>query len=144
MALLYDIQPSGVNACCTSAYRGLRQGAGQGGMPKKPPATTRPVYRPNCIRAWRKHRGMTIDDLAAATRIDRGNLSKIERAILAWNQDTIERLADALDCSVSDLLFRDPADPVSLWSLRDRATDSEWREISEVAETMLSFRRRQS
>jgi transcriptional regulator with XRE-family HTH domain len=98
--------------------------------------------RPNHIRSWRKAAKLTLVEVGERIGMSHAFLSKLERGGLDYTQSTLEKLADALDCSVSDLLFRDPDDPVTIWSIRERATDAEWREIAEVAETMLSFRRK--
>lgn len=69
------------------------------------------------IRERRKAKGMTQEDLAAASGVDRSALSRIERGMLGYTGTTLESLADALDCSVADL-FKDPdagADIVSIW-----------------------------
>lgn len=100
-----------------------------------------PRYRPTFIRAWRKHRDMSLDKLAARVPMDKGNLSKIERGLLPYNQELLERLADALQTEVASLLMRDPTDPAAIWSVWDRASPGEKRQIESVAEALVSARR---
>jgi hypothetical protein len=57
-----------------------------------------------------------------------GNLSQIERGEYAYNQDTLEALADALSCEPADLIMRNPADPEAPWSIWERLKP-EHREI---------------
>jgi transcriptional regulator with XRE-family HTH domain len=76
--------------------------------------------RPTFIRQWRKHRGLTLERLADRVEMSVGNLSQIERGTYAYNQDTLEALAYALDCEPADLLVRNPADPDAPWSIWDQ------------------------
>lgn len=55
------------------------------------------------IRRRRKALGMTLEELAHATGGNDGNLSKIERGLLGYSDETIQKIAKALGCSVSDL-----------------------------------------
>ena len=41
--------------------------------------------------------------------MDKGNLSRVERGILPYNQAMLERLADILDTEPGNLLSQDPA-----------------------------------
>lgn len=81
------------------------------------------------IRAWRKHRGYTLEQLAERIGMTHQNLGKIERFLVPYNQELLETLALELRCAPADLITRDPSDPESLWSIleglppmeRDRA-----------------------
>lgn len=69
------------------------------------------------IRARRKAKGMTQEDLAGVSGVERSVISRIETGKMGYTSATLESLADALDCSVADL-FKDPdagADIVSIW-----------------------------
>lgn len=66
------------------------------------------------IRAWRDKRGYTLDDMVG--RLDAMNvattsasLSRIERGIQPYNQDTLEAIAAALDVTAAQLLEHNPA-----------------------------------
>lgn len=90
----------------------------------KPKAKRRPTF----IRAWRKHRALTLETLAERVGITHASLSRIERGEQPYNQDILDRIADALMCGPADLLIRDPSDPDGIWSLWDQAKTGEARE----------------
>ena len=56
------------------------------------------------IAAWRKHRGMTQEQLATRIGINRGYLAQIERGGRAGTPETLGKIARALGCLVEDLL----------------------------------------
>ena len=60
------------------------------------------------LRDWRKFRKMTQAQLASAIGIDRPYLSKIECGKKDYLQYIIERIAIVLNCSVGDLIDRNP------------------------------------
>jgi transcriptional regulator with XRE-family HTH domain len=72
------------------------------------------------IREWRKHRGLTQEQLAERIGIGRSYLTKIERGDRRWDQPFLEAAADALRCEPQDILVRDPTDPEGIWSIWDR------------------------
>ena len=80
------------------------------------------------IRAWRKFRGLTQEQVSARIEMSRENYSKIERGVIPYNQDVLEQLADRLMCEPWDLLNRDPSkegDVVDLLRLmRDKDQDT--------------------
>ena len=55
------------------------------------------------IRKLRKAKGMTILELATQVGSDVGNLSRLERGVQGYSQDTLEKLAVALGVTVGDL-----------------------------------------
>jgi transcriptional regulator with XRE-family HTH domain len=61
------------------------------------------------IKAWREHRGLTLDAVAARIGIRGATLSRIENGKIAYTQQTLEPLAAVLGCSVGDLLTRHPS-----------------------------------
>ena len=61
---------------------------------------------PNSIRAWRKRRGLTLEQLAAQVDSTPATLSRIERQVRPYSQHLLERLADALVCEPEDLVSR--------------------------------------
>jgi transcriptional regulator with XRE-family HTH domain len=85
-----------------------------------------PSDRPgHFIRAWRKHRGYTLEQLAERIGMTHQNLGKIERFKVPYNQELLESLALELRCAPADLITRDPSDPDSLWSILDGLPPSE-------------------
>jgi transcriptional regulator with XRE-family HTH domain len=116
---------------CTIAAFPLYRFGGKCAMAKAP------RFTPTFIRQWRQHRGMSLDVLAARVPMDKGNLSKVERGILPYNQEMLERLADALMTDPASLLMRDPSAPEAIWSLWERARPGVRRQIESVAETLI-------
>lgn len=80
---------------------------------------------------------MSLDALASRVPMDKGNLSKVERGLLPYNQDMLEHLADALGTDPASLLMRDPSDPEGMWSIWDQAKPGERRQIAEVAKALV-------
>lgn len=109
--------------------------ASQWAMPRKP------SHRPTFIRQWRQHRGYSLDKLADMVPMDKSNLSKVERGILPYNQEMLERLADALMTDPASLLMRDPSNPEAIWSLWERALPGERRQIEAMVESLIKVRK---
>lgn len=83
------------------------------------------------IRAWRKARGLTQQQLADQVGIDRSYLSNIETGRRRYDQPFLEAAAARLRCTPADLISRDPANGDDLEQLvaslsgdnRERALD---------------------
>lgn len=71
------------------------------------------------IREWRKFRGLNQEQLAERIGIGKPYVSKIETGKRRYDQPFLEAAAAALNCSVADLLVRDPTDPEGIWSIWD-------------------------
>lgn len=89
------------------------------------------------LRAWRKHRDKTIEQVADHLHMSHSQLSRIERLEQPYNQELLEALADLYMCDVVDLLIRDPLDPEGMWSLMERAKPAQRQQIRAIAETLL-------
>lgn len=98
-------------------------------------------YRPTFIRQWRNHRHMSLDQLAERVPMDKSNLSKVERGILPYNQEMLERLADALMTDPASLLMRDPSNADAIWSIWDRASPGERAQLESVATALISAKK---
>lgn len=92
--------------------------------------------RPHYIKEWRKHRGMTQDQLAERIGIDKGYLSKIENGKRRYDQPFLEAAAEALQCAPADLIMRDPSDPDGIWSVWDDLKPVERNQVVEIAKTL--------
>lgn len=99
-------------------------------------------HRPTFIREWRKHRGLSLDQLADRVPMDKSNLSKVERGILPYNQEMLERLAEALMTDPASLLMRNPTDSASIWSIWDHASLGEREQIENVANALVAAKKR--
>jgi transcriptional regulator with XRE-family HTH domain len=74
--------------------------------------------KPIFIREWRKHRGHTIEQLAAHVRMSKSALSRVERGERPYNQDLLEAVSEFLRCEPADLLSRSPIaaePPLAVW-----------------------------
>jgi len=89
------------------------------------------------LRAWRKHRGLSLRQLAERMEREPGvpitshaNIGRIETFQQPYSQEIMEAAATALGCSVVDLLTVDPAkagqviDMMALLRDKDPATVS--------------------
>lgn len=95
-----------------------------------------PRYRRTFIREWRKHREMTIEQLAALLDdMAPSNLSMLERGIRGYTQETLERIAEALLTTVAALLTRAPKDD-DIFEIWDQAKPGQRRQIVEIAKTI--------
>lgn len=55
------------------------------------------------LRAWRRHRRLTLDGLAAKVGVTKGYLSQIENGRKSGTLDLVRRLAGALGVTLDDL-----------------------------------------
>jgi len=95
------------------------------------------VKRAFYLREWRKHRGLTQEQLASRLDTSKGYISDLERGVRRYNQDILESLAEALNCTPADFLIRDPSDPTGIWSAWDRALPGDKPRIAAVVEAMV-------
>jgi transcriptional regulator with XRE-family HTH domain len=77
------------------------------------------------IKQWRKHRGLTQEQLAERIGIARSYLTKIERGARRYDQPFLEAAAEALRCAPADLIMRDPTEPESIWSIWEQLSPPE-------------------
>jgi transcriptional regulator with XRE-family HTH domain len=94
-------------------------------------------FRPTFIRAWRKHRGLTLEQLAARLGdMVPSNLSMLERGLRGYVQNTLERIAAELGTDASTLLSRGPKDGDDIMEIWDHAKPNQRRQIIEIAKTI--------
>lgn len=58
----------------------------------------------NALRVWRKHRNMTLDDLAEKSGVRKSSISELENGKEIGRPAKWRALADALDVTVDDIL----------------------------------------
>lgn len=86
-------------------------------MVREPRPSSKVPRTPTKIRAWRKHKGWSLEQVVERLAIDAdftysvGQLSRVERGDYPYNQDLLEALAFVFKASTADLLKRDPAAP---------------------------------
>ena len=71
------------------------------------------------FKAWRKHRGLTQEQAAAACNLARAYLSELETGRKRHNEDILIALAHAYDCEPWQLLGQDPGDAESSGNVID-------------------------
>ncbi len=92
------------------------------------------------LRQWREKAGLTQEQAADRIGITQGQLSRIERGDTPYNQDFLERAADAYQCEPADLLMRDPSRPDAMWSIVDQlkvATPEQREDVRRVADALI-------
>jgi transcriptional regulator with XRE-family HTH domain len=92
--------------------------------------------QPHFIKEWRKHRGLTQDQLAERIGMDRAYLSKIESGKRRYDQPFLEAAAVVLRCEPADLIIRDPSDPDGIWSVWDQLQPTQRSQVVEIAKTL--------
>lgn len=93
-------------------------------------------FRRIFLREWRKYRGYTQDQLAEMVDMSVSNISQLERATQGYSQEGLERLAEALRCDPAHLLNVDPTRDEAIWSIWERASEGERRQIVEVSKAL--------
>jgi transcriptional regulator with XRE-family HTH domain len=95
-----------------------------------------PTKQPFRLRAWRKHRGLTIEKLAEKAGMSVGNLSDLERGKVSYNQNHLEHFAELLNCTPADLIIRDPKDAEGIWNIWDELKPVERTQLVEIGKTI--------
>lgn len=85
------------------------------------------------LRAWRKHRGYSQQQLAEIIGTTKATISRIETRKQNWDQAFLQAAADALRCSAADLFMRDPIEQ-PLWSVLENLSPPERQQVLEVAQ----------
>lgn len=80
-----------------------------GCMARRVTPNFKPEPKPYFFRAWRKHRGLTLEQLADRVDMAPSSISQLERGLQGFTDSTLEALAHALQCKPGDLLSKDPA-----------------------------------
>jgi transcriptional regulator with XRE-family HTH domain len=93
--------------------------------------------RPNYIRAWRHHRGLTLEEVAERIEMTPGHLSMLERGQRSYVQETLEAVASALRTDAATLLMGDPHDPDAIWAIWDKAKVAQRKQITDMARRLL-------
>ncbi len=65
------------------------------------------------LKEWRKHRQLSQEALAHRAGLTQGMISQLEHGTSDYTGRQLENLSKALNCTVYELLFRDPAWPES-------------------------------
>jgi transcriptional regulator with XRE-family HTH domain len=104
---------------------------------KKPLHSRSPTF----LREWREFRDLSQEEVADRLEIDRTTLSKIERRLLPYNQDFLERAALVYGCEPADILNTNPmkpAPPRLVFEALKSATPDQRQQITRFIEFTLS------
>jgi transcriptional regulator with XRE-family HTH domain len=88
------------------------------------------------IKEWRRHRGLTQEQLAERIGITKSYVSKIEAGKKRYDQPFLEAAAEALRCEPADLIIRDPSDPDGIWDIWDQLKPTQRAQVVEIAKTL--------
>jgi transcriptional regulator with XRE-family HTH domain len=111
-------------------------------MPRKARPHPKPQRQPTQIKAWRKHRGLTLAKLSerlqelAGIEISDAQLSRIERAEQPYSQDVLEGMAKVLQCEPAHLLHVNPLGQNPRWSIWEQASPAERQQAEAFIETV--------
>ncbi len=73
----------------------------------------------NFVREWRKHRKLTQEKLAEMTGYTPSSISQLETGAQGYEEATLVRLSEALQCKPGDLISGPPAEVALLQELRE-------------------------
>jgi len=88
--------------------------------------------RPVFFREWRRHRGLSQEQLAARVGRAISWVSQVERGSIAYTEETLDLLAEALNCTPVDLIVRNPLDAEAPWTIWDQLKPQQQRQAIEV------------
>lgn len=118
-------------------------GRGDNGlMSRKARSHPKPQRQLSQIKAWRKHRGLTLAKLSERLEQMEGlemsdaQLSRIERGEQPWSQDLMEALGRVLQTEVQHLINVNPQGQAVRWSIWDQASPAERQQAEAFIETV--------
>lgn len=114
--------------------RALPQIGQQRAMERTAKPKSVPRFKVPYIRQWRTLKDMSLEALADRVPMDKGNLSKVERGLLPYNQEMLERIGDVLGTDPGNLINRDPTKDGKVIDLVQRLTSSELERAAAILE----------
>ena len=93
------------------------------------------------LKQWRLHRRLTQDQLAERAGLSKPYISQLENGTRQYTQETLERLAAALQADPASLIMRNPADPEGMWTIYDQLTVPERRQGLTILTALKNARR---
>ena len=101
---------------------------------------TKKTWRPNFIESWRRHRGLTQEQLAEKIGRSTATVSQLENSNTPYGQGTLEKIAEALNCTHVDLLTRRPDEGEDILALWNAATPEDRQKILNITKTIIGSR----
>lgn len=95
-----------------------------------------PRFKPPYIREWRTQQGKSLEFVASNVPMDKGNLSKVERGLLPYSQEMLERIADILGTEPGNLISRDPTKDGKVIDLVQRLNPAQLEQAQKVLSAM--------
>lgn len=89
------------------------------GNPMDAPNLKRMNKGRNYVRQWRKHRGLTQEKLAELTGYTPSSISQLETGTQGYEEATLVKLSQALDCKPGDLISGPPEEIAFISELRE-------------------------
>jgi transcriptional regulator with XRE-family HTH domain len=130
------IQQASSSLGCTAGARLLYFDAAKWGMTRGALPKGQPRFRIPYIRAWREAAGYSLEYVASRVPMDKGNLSKVERGLLPYNQEMIERLSDVLNVEPWALIGRDPTKDGKVIDMVARLNQAELAQAERILEAL--------
>lgn len=92
---------------------------------------------PNFMQAWREHRGLSRDELAAHLDTASNVVWNLEVGERGLSTKWLRKIAPILDCTIDDLLGRHPNAAGELVPMPVKITPAQRRQIITMAETLV-------
>lgn len=89
------------------------------------------------LKQWRIYRGLTQEQLAERTGLSVSGISQLENGKQGYSDESLELLADALNCEPGHILNVDPTKEDAIWSIWERAKPGERQQIIAVAKALI-------
>jgi DNA-binding Xre family transcriptional regulator len=107
-------------------------------LPKRVmPRFKKPLGLP-LLSKWRKYRdGMTQEELAERAGVTHGLISQLENGKVRYGQETLEALAEALNCKPAHILNVDPTKDDAIWDIWETASEAEKAQIVAVGRAVV-------
>jgi transcriptional regulator with XRE-family HTH domain len=94
------------------------------------------MRRPTFFKAWRKRRGLTLEQAAEKAGMTPGNLSAMERGAQGYTQDGLEAIAEAYGVPPGWLTDANPDEIDSILPIWEAAKPTDRKKIIEIAKTI--------
>lgn len=88
------------------------------------------------LKAWRRFRGLTQDELGAVVDLSTPYISQLESGKRQYTEELLTAFAEALDCDVIDLITRDPQDPEGIWTVWEALDPGDRRRLVEMGRSL--------
>lgn len=112
------------------------------GMARKLKKPSKAARSPTQIKAWRKHRDMSLEKLSERLMVEvefdvsAGQLSRVERGEQPYSQDLLEALAIVLRSAPAALINVDPTRDDAIASIWDTLSPPQQVQVVEIAKTI--------